>query len=126
VVATRALRRPDQCRRGRLTISVLLEQLRDPAVEDALAQATTVTITSGANDFGCAVGAAFDPTYTTTSDALARTVHATRRAAHHAYTPVNEHGTVGDTSSLAADGDHPDAAGHLALASAVDRALTVS
>jgi len=39
---------------------------------------------------------------------------------------VNEHGTVDDTSLLAAEGDHPDASGHLALASAVDRALTVS
>jgi len=66
---------------GGLTISVLLEQLRDPAVEAALAQATAVTITSGANDFGCAVGAAFDPTCTATSDALARTVHATSAAA---------------------------------------------
>lgn len=78
-----------------------------------------------------AAGAARGPTYVAISDALTRsinTVLASAAAAHadryaDGYAALKGDGRRDDSALLTPDGDHPDAAGHLALAAAVQRAL---
>ncbi len=73
------------------------------------------------------VGKSLGSAYVDRSDALTREVNkviASVAAAHGAtyvdlYTPMKGDGDVDDTALLAADGDHPNAAGHRVIAQAV-------
>jgi lysophospholipase L1-like esterase len=77
------------------------------------------------------VGRARGARYVATSDALTRADNAViaAAAARHQdryvdlYTPFKGNGTVDDTALLAADGDHPNAAGHRLIASTVKAVL---
>lgn len=164
-----------------LTSEGLLAELSSPTLDAALASATVVTVTIGANDFdesqaadtSCAnatcyaatlqtmtttieaitsrlsaltkpgttvvltgywnvfldgaVGARNGATYVATSDTLSRQVNAavSQIAAQHQmfyadiYTPFKGSGSGDDTALLAADGDHPNAAGHRVIAAAI-------
>ena len=168
-----------------LTSNGLLAQLDSPALDTALAAATVVTVTIGANDFdesqasscsaaACyagtlktmtstisqitsrisaltrpgttvvltgywnvfldgAVGARNGPNYVATSDTLSRQVNAAIAgiAAQHQvlyadiYTPFKGDGSRDDTALLAADGDHPNAAGHRLIAAAIASAANL-
>ena len=73
------------------------------------------------------VGAERGPAYVATSDALTREVNAAvaraAAGAHQAYadlySPFKGDGSRDDTGLLAADGDHPDAAGHALIAAVI-------
>ena len=170
-----------------LTSQGLLAELSSPTLETALATATVVTVTIGANDFdesqaalaSCvdatcyagtlatmteaidqittrirqltqpgatvvltgywnvfldgAVGAGNGATYVATSDTLSRQVNAAiaRIATRHQmlyadiYTPFKGDGSGDDTALLAADGDHPNAAGHHLIAQAIATAANL-
>lgn len=78
-----------------------------------------------------AAGAALGPTYVANSDALTRSVNsvlASTAAAHSDRYADGYAALQGDRREagalLASDGDQPDAAAHLALAAAVQRALS--
>jgi lysophospholipase L1-like esterase len=81
-----------------------------------------------------AVGAAQGTAYVRDSDALTRAVNAvlqaraTQDAATYVdlYTPFKGDGDRDDTGLLAADGDHPSAAGHALIARVLRQALTAS
>ncbi len=170
------------------TSSGLLDQLTQPATRRALAQASVVIVTIGANDFdadevadgacsrpdsaGCFgadlaalrshldailarvhaavppvsrvlvtgywnvfldgdVGSAKGASYVTNSDTLTRKVNAAVAAAAaragdtyvDLYAPFKGDGSRDDTRLLAADGDHPSAAGHQVIAAALADAL---
>lgn len=170
-----------------LTGEGLLARLSSPSLKSALAAATVVTVTIGANDFdesqaaytscfnaACyattlktmtaainqitsritqltkpgttvvltgywnvfldgAVGARNGANYVATSDALSRQVNAaiTEIANEHqmiyadVYSPFKGEGSRDDTALLLADGDHPNAAGHLLIAAAIAAAANL-
>jgi lysophospholipase L1-like esterase len=80
------------------------------------------------------VGAAQGATYVATSDQLTRVVNSALAAAsatHNAsyadlYGPFKGAGDVDDTGLLAADGDHPNDAGHRVIATAIERTLSAA
>ena len=89
---------------------------------------STVVFTGYWNVFADgAVGAQHGATYVAVSDALTRQVNgALRQVAFQAhalyadlYTPFNGDGSDDDTALLAADGDHPNAAGHHLIAKVI-------
>lgn len=98
-------------------ISTRLAQLTRPGTPIALTGYWNVFLDG-------AVGASHGPTYVATSDALTRQFNtavalvARRNSDVYVdlYAPFKGDGTRDDTTLLAADGDHPDAAGHLLIA----------
>jgi lysophospholipase L1-like esterase len=80
------------------------------------------------------VGAAKGPVYVQVSDALTRQVNSRMISASivhtvdysDIYTPFNGPGDQDDTALLAADGDHPNAAGHHLIATALQESLRVA
>ena len=96
---------------------------------NALTRPTTKIILTGYwNVFlDGAVGARHGRNYVATSDALTRQVNAVIAAVaaaghdHYAdlYSPFKGDGSRDDTALLAADGDHPDAAGHQLIAAVI-------